>query len=351
MTKGRLLPQFVAASLCSLLLGFSPSSFAATATDLVTICTSATTTIQASKCTAWQYNYYSPTVYIESYPQVSPGPTGYYDPNYEYRLGSTLTPTNGVKVCPTALTPGVSFTSTAADPCPNNKLVAASTVLPTSSYAVTTIPNGIVVYQINASGVSEVAGGPFVESPVLKNFTGTGTVISPSLIASDPSGEYLYAMYNTGFYGPDWVYTYKMINGVPNQLADAEIITSNGDSNPIVAQILASTQHLFAVLAPGNAPPSVGVWKTANGILSLPSYGSALYANVDYALVGTLINIAVDPQEQFLYWYYSSTSGSVADTVAIFSLSEFDSAPGAIPNSLRYIQSVPIQGALVVDAQ
>jgi len=33
---------------------------AATAINLVTICTSAHAVTQASKCTAWQYNFYSP---------------------------------------------------------------------------------------------------------------------------------------------------------------------------------------------------------------------------------------------------------------------------------------------------
>src|SRR5579872_5662091 len=113
---------------CLFLSFYSTPSTAAGVTNLMTVCTSATTTTQASKCTAWQYNVYSPTAYLESYPQVSPGPAGYTDPNYQYRLGSTLSPTNGVKVCPTALTPGVSFNSPPSDPCPNNKLVAASTV-------------------------------------------------------------------------------------------------------------------------------------------------------------------------------------------------------------------------------
>jgi hypothetical protein len=67
-----------------LVLGFYPDdSVAATATNLVTICTSATTTIQAAKCTAWQYNVYSPSAYIESYPTVTPPETGINDPKYE----------------------------------------------------------------------------------------------------------------------------------------------------------------------------------------------------------------------------------------------------------------------------
>src|SRR5580658_6779445 len=161
MKGSSLLPRIVAASMYSILLGFSPITFAATATNLVTICTSATSTTQASKCTAWQYNVYSPTAYIESYPTVTPAESGINDPNYEYRLGSTITPSMGVKVCPTALTPGVSFFSEQADPCPNNVLVSASTVLPTNTYAVSISNSGIVVYQVNTSSVSQVTGSPF----------------------------------------------------------------------------------------------------------------------------------------------------------------------------------------------
>ena len=60
MKKSNLLPVIVAASISSILLGFSPSSIAATATNLAVICTSTTTTIQVANCTAWQYNVYSP---------------------------------------------------------------------------------------------------------------------------------------------------------------------------------------------------------------------------------------------------------------------------------------------------
>jgi len=341
-----LLPLTVTASICTVLLGFSLSSVAATATNLVTICTSAATTIQASKCTAWQYNYYSPTVYIESYPQVSPGPTGYTDPKYEYRLGSTLTPANGVKVCPTALTPGVSFASTAADPCPNNKLVAASTVLPADSYSFANSPGGIVVYQVNTFGISEVTGSPFVESPVLTTYTGSTTITSPALMASDPSGTYLYALYNSGGYGVESVYTYQMVKGVLTQITST-IIADNIDTEGNVYEMFATAQHLYAANACGHDQPAcVGVWSTKNGVLTY--IGAAWAANVGYELSGTPINIAVDPQEQFLYWYYSSTNGTVADTVAIFSLTQFETTSGDYGNSLLFIQTLPVQGALIV---
>jgi hypothetical protein len=156
--------------------------------------------------------------YIESYPTVTPAETGINDPKYEYRLGSTLTPTNGVKVCPTALTPGVGFNSPQADPCPNNKLVATSTVLPINTYAVATSPAGIEVYQVNTSGVSVVPGSPFVQPPAPTTISGT-EVASPTLTALDPAGQYLYALYDLSFYVSEAIYSFKMVNGVPSQVS------------------------------------------------------------------------------------------------------------------------------------
>ena len=229
-----------------LVLGFCPEdSVAATATDLVTICTSATTTIQASKCTAWQYNVYSPTAYIESYPTVTPAETGINDPKYEYRLGSTLTPTNGVKVCPTALTPGVGFNSPQADPCPNNNLVATSTVLPINTYAVATSPAGIEVYQVNTSGVSVVPGSPFVQSPAPTTISGT-EVPSPTLTALDPAGQYLYALYDLSFYVSEAIYSFKIVNGFPSQVSRTYLKT-----------VLAGCRGLPAARSRGNCWDSI----------------------------------------------------------------------------------------------
>jgi chitobiase/beta-hexosaminidase-like protein len=114
---------------------YSHRSEAATATNLVTVCLSAKGTTQASKCTVWQYNVYSSSEYIETYPQVMPGPKVWTDPAYQYILGSTITPSMGVKVCPTALTVGVTYYAASADPCPGNKLVSASTVIPAATTA------------------------------------------------------------------------------------------------------------------------------------------------------------------------------------------------------------------------
>jgi hypothetical protein len=193
MKKSSLLSFIAAVSICSTLLGFSPSSKAATVTNLLTLCTSATTTTQASKCTAWQYNVYSPTAYIESYPQVSPGPTGYTDPNYAYRLASTVTQTMGVKVCPTALTPGTSYTSAAADPCPNNRLVAASTVLP-SHFVVSTGNSTISAFSVESSIMAPLPGSPYSLTALSLPNAGVSNS-APSLVDSALIGDTLYVLW------------------------------------------------------------------------------------------------------------------------------------------------------------
>jgi hypothetical protein len=326
-----------------LVLGFCPEdSFAATATNLVTICTSATTTIQASKCTAWQYNVYSPTAYIESYPTVTPAETGINDPNYEYRLGSALTPTMGVKVCPTALTPGVSFNSPQADPCPNNKLVAASTVLPADTYAVTMNADGIVVYQVSTAGVSVVPGGPFVPNPPLYNSEYGVTTLSPTFTAVDPTGQYLYALYNVP--GASEILSYQMVNGVPKQLPESGSLGFHGDCqncNPGPTQLIVTAQHVYSNAS--NPPPYIIVGTTVNGVFT-SSFEIGFYGENAISAESIPVSFAIDPQEQFLYWYFSSTGGTTADSVAIFRLNFATEAA-------TLIQIMTQQGALTLGAK
>jgi hypothetical protein len=326
-----------------LVLGFCPQdSVAATATNLVTICTSATTTTQASKCTAWQYNVYSPTAYIESYPTVKPAESGINDPNYEYRLGSTITATMGVKVCPTALTPGVSFNSPQADPCPNNTLVSASNVLPVSSYAVTETSSGIVVYQVSTAGVTMVPGSPFVPSPVPYNLENETSHPAPSATAVDPTGQYLYAVYNLATNYGAVVYSFNMINGVPHQLSSSGGFAGcdSCDANPTA--IIATAQHVYIQLSTSGAlPPSIQIMTTNNGVFtSAPSIQV-----VGFGGLGPVdsIGFAVDAQEQFLYCYTSST-GTTVDTVAIYALNFGTS-------SATLLQVEPTQGVLSLGAK
>ena len=328
------------AALCGacLVLGFCPeASVAATATNLVTICTSATTTIQAAKCTAWQYNVYSPTAYIESYPTVTPAETGINDPNYEYRLASTLTPAMGVKVCPTALTPGVSFNSPQADPCPNNKLVAASTVLPIDTYAIAMTSAGVVVYQVNTLGVSVVNGSPF--------FANTSTN-SYYELAIDPSGKYIYvASYDPRGLGPDDISSYGIANGIPGQTA---LSTSSpydaGHSGPLFGQITATATHLYASHGEDFAvPASIEIFGLNNGVIKS---GVVLSIPVPIDQAGPTCSFTVDSQERFLYMYLSSTGGTVSDTVAIYSLNLSGSSPSA-----TLLQMLAQSGQVLLGAQ
>jgi hypothetical protein len=325
-----------------LVLGFCPEgALAATATNLLTICTSATTTIQASKCTAWQYNVYSPTAYIESYPTVKPAESGINDPNYEYRLGSSLTPTMGVKVCPTALTPGTSFTHAAADPCPNNVLVSAATVLPASTYAITTNADGIVVYQINTTGVSVVPGSPFVPSPVPSDSENGATFPSPVLIAVDPTGQYLYGLYHGGIGGVGF-FSFNMVNGVPHQLSTGGELTGDcAHCDPAPTQLFATAQHIYSNVS--MPPASLYIGTTNKGVIT-SSFGIGFPYDALSTSSLTPISFATDPKEQFLYWYASSTGGTVADTVLIYSLNFSTS-------SATLIEIMPQQGALTLGAQ
>jgi hypothetical protein len=322
---------------------YSMNADAALMSNLLTVCTSATTTTQASKCTAWQYNVYSPSDYLESYPQVSPGPMSLTDPAYEYRLGVTITPNMGVKICPTPLAPGTSFTSAAADPCPNNKLVSAWTVIPANSYAITTNPNGIIVYAVNASGVSEVPGSPFVPNSLN---TPVGPIPpAPVLTAVDPSGQYLYALYNAE--NPvdyAYIYTYQMSNGVPSQKSVS--VAGGGIAiNPAPTTLIATAQHVYSdSTATYHTSPTVFVWTAANGVLSSAFTIQSPLNNDGFSEWGAPLGFAVDAQEHFLYWYWSSSGGTVADTVAIFDLN-------FATLSATLLQVAPTQGKVTLGAQ
>jgi hypothetical protein len=331
----------VAACLC--LSFYSERSDAAGETNLLTVCTSATTTTQASKCTAWQYNVYSPTAYLESFPQVSPGPAGLTDPAYEYRLGSTITPTMGVKVCPTALTPGISFKSEAADPCPNNKLVAASTVIPTSRFAIATNAGGIVVYQISSTGVDQVPGGPFLPSPIPQGSEGT-LAVAPSLTATDPTGQFLYAFYDASGQGSDAsVYSYKLVNGVPHQVSIGPQM-GGLNSDPESDTLLVTAQHVYVDAVAGeHRDPFIDVLTTNDGVLTLAFMITSGPVGGELNTLGVPVGFAVDSEEKFLYWYWTDTFGppGPANNVAIFSL-DFASS------SATLITVVPTQGKLTL---
>jgi hypothetical protein len=250
----------------------------------------------------------------------------------------------GVKVCPTALTPGVSFNSPQADPCPNNKLVAASTVLPINTYAVATSPAGIVVYQVNTSGVSEVTGSPFVPSPIPYNPESEQSAPAPMVTAVDPTGEYLYAVYNLGGVAGAVVYSFNMVSGVPHQLSNAGDFAAcdSCDANP--TEIIATAQHVYMQFDTSGAEfPSIQIISTKNGVLSLtPSIFLSGFANVTPNVAP--ISFAVDPQERFLYVYTSSTGGTVPDTTAIYSLNFTNS-------TATLVQVVSQSGQVLLGAQ
>jgi hypothetical protein len=174
-----------------------------------------------------------------------------------------------------------------------------------------------MVYQINTSGVSVVSGSPFLPSPIPMDFTGTIAVPSPTLTALDPAGQYLYALYNGSYYVGEVIYTYKMVNGVPNQVSISGYIDGADDPGSI-SIMFATAQHLYAFETCYHYIPCGSIWNTTNGVIANSGFGF----QVPSELIGTysVTNITVDPQEKFLYMYLSSTGGTVSDTIAIYSL-------------------------------
>jgi hypothetical protein len=252
------------AMICSTFVAFSQTSTAATAANLLTICTSATTTTQASKCTAWQYNVYSPAAYTESYPQVSPGPKGYTDPLYAYRLGSAITSTMGVKVCPTALVPGTSYTSAAADPCPNNVLVSASSVIP-SHYIVTVGQLAISVFSVINSQLTPLPGSPY--SLAALSITDFQAYLKNAVLV----GNYLYVI--TGCcspHAPSTIYSYSVSPAGLTFIAATQIF-SGTSTETAIATFPTQNYIYFVDQGYGSVPSYLETAHIAGGIVSEPN--------------------------------------------------------------------------------
>src|SRR6202163_3463633 len=96
-------------------------------TGLALVCVGAKAYTQAAACLTHEFAPLQPGLYFESYPTVVAS-WRYTDPNYGYRLASTITPTMGVIICPIAVVPYQPFTGT--DPCgpTSHSMVAASTL-------------------------------------------------------------------------------------------------------------------------------------------------------------------------------------------------------------------------------
>jgi hypothetical protein len=94
---------------------------------LAMVCVGATSYTQAAACVTHEYAPLQAGLYFESYP-TEVAHWSYTDPNYGYRLASSITPTMGVIVCPIAVVPYQPFTGT--DPCgpTSHSMVAASSL-------------------------------------------------------------------------------------------------------------------------------------------------------------------------------------------------------------------------------
>ena len=241
----------------------------------------------------------------------------------------------------------LSFYSERSDAAGDNKLVAASTVIPTSSFAIATNADGIVVYQISSTGVDQVPGGPFLPSPILQGLPGATPTVTPSLTAVDPTGQYLYAFYDASGAGVTFasVYSYALVNGVPHQVSIGPNLGGLA-IDPASTTLVATAQHVYVdSITTHHTEPYIDVLTTNNGVLtrafvisSAPGSPPPPGSLTDY---GSPVGFAVDCKEKFLYWYWSNTGEGVANNVAVFSL-DFSSS------SATLISVVPTQGRLTL---
>ncbi len=193
-----------------------------------------------------------------------------------------------------------------------------------------------MVYEVNTSGVSAVSGSPFLPSPIPYNPESQTSQPVPSVTAVDPTGQYLYAVYNVGEFGAV-VYSFNMINGVPHQLSisDPLVACPSCDANPTA--IIATAQHVYIQLSTYSPIRSL---YSGNDDKEWRAGTSLQHSGIGLRSLGlSPISFAVTLQEQFLYCYTSSTNGSVADTVAIYALNFSTS-------SATLIQVMPVQGVL-----
>jgi hypothetical protein len=108
--------------------------------------------------------------------------------------------------------------------------------------------------------------------------------------------------------------------------------------------MIATPQHVFVANSCDDHDQlsCVGIWATNNGVLTrafeIPAPDVVALPTVTYGA------IAVDPQEQYLYWYLSSTGGTVSDTVAIYGLN-FASSSATLEKTISQ------QGQLLLGAK
>jgi hypothetical protein len=215
-------------------------------------------------------------------------------------------------------------------------------------FIVTTGPAGIFVLNVNnTSYVKTVPGDPFVPTPL------PGTALAedqPLLFGSDPTGEYLYADYNTCLVPPgncniasNELFSFKMVNGIPYQIS--RVLNYNAREcagcPALLNSIVVTAHYVFVMAIPWMR--EVAIYSTINGVLAQVGYLPMANATVLNPL-----SLQVDAADHFAYLNYNDDSSyvnPVADHVAIFDLTPLPSHPP------RLITTKPQVGGILVGVQ
>jgi hypothetical protein len=185
---------------------------------------------------------------------------------------------------------------------------AATSAIAGQQFMVTTSSQGIVVYNIwsASGGESIVKGGPFVPNPVPLTYADS-VEPSPNFIATDPSGDYLYALYGVPV-SPLILWSFKLINGVPHQINSVSaFLGSCCEEQPFVQQMVA-TAHYVWMITPGiyGSYGWLTIFESTNGVLKfVTDYElGGINNGVNPGIVSPTA-LTVDPNERFAYVTYS----------------------------------------------
>jgi hypothetical protein len=203
-----------------------------------------------------------------------------------------------------------------------------------AEYVITVTANGIEVTN-NWNGASvPVAGSPFVENPIVhlaEEVENPPAVLSPTSIALDPAGAYLYAYYNTDG-GDSYFFSFAVESkGALKQLSS--LIETIGPCAYCQSgiKVMTASAHFVAVFVPQEGG-EVFLMSTNAGVMKV----ERIYSTYNYITgsAAVVTSIQIDPSEHWMYVNYSSTGGTVPDTAAVFNMQ-------SLPSSLVYVSKLP----------